>query len=134
MLKRGLDTLKMEDYQVLFCEEGLAAGEELERLKIMSSTEHFVRLLPDILHAHVAVKCILQANTQRVSMPAFCFAAWLPCTSVMRQDREHTSQNRSCAARLCRPRSLHKAIYGCASLSPVQGWQVEGWNLLGFFG
>lgn len=77
MLKRGLDTLKMEDYQVLFCEEGLAAGEELERLKIMSSTEHFVRLLPDILHARVAVNCILQANIQRVSMPAFCFAAWL---------------------------------------------------------
>ncbi len=56
MLKRGLDTLKMEDYQVLYCEEGLATGEELERLKVMSSTEHFVRLL------HPACACYLPAE------------------------------------------------------------------------
>ena len=77
MLKQGLDALRMEDYQVLYCEEGLASGEELERLKIMSSTEHFVCLLPDILHAHVAVNCILQAKIQCLSMAAVCFAAWL---------------------------------------------------------
>ena len=52
MLKRGVDTLKMEDYQILYCKEGLAIGDELERLKNMSSSEHYVRrsafiLLPD---------------------------------------------------------------------------------------
>ncbi len=52
MVKRGVDTLKMEDYQILYCEEGLAIGDELERLKNMSSSEHYVRrsassLLPD---------------------------------------------------------------------------------------
>ena len=43
MLKRGVDTLKMEDYQILYCEEGLATGTELEGLMVMSSAEHFVR-------------------------------------------------------------------------------------------
>ena len=43
MLKRGVDTLKMEDYQILYCEEGLATGPELEGLMVMSSAEHFVR-------------------------------------------------------------------------------------------
>ena len=43
MVKRGVDTLKMEDYQILYCEEGLAIGDELERLKNMSSSEHYVR-------------------------------------------------------------------------------------------
>lgn len=45
MLKRGVETLKMEDYQILYCAEGLAAGPELERLKVMSSAEHYVGLL-----------------------------------------------------------------------------------------
>ena len=49
MLKRGVDTLKMEDYQILYCEEGLATGTELEGLTIMSSAEHFVR--PQALYA-----------------------------------------------------------------------------------
>ena len=43
MLKRGVDTLKMEDYQILYCEEGLATGAELKGLMVMSSAEHFVR-------------------------------------------------------------------------------------------
>lgn len=43
MLKRGVDALKMENYQILYCEEGLASGAELEGLMIMSSAEHFVR-------------------------------------------------------------------------------------------
>lgn len=77
MLKRGVDTLKMEDYQILYCEEGLATGEELERLKIMSSIEHFVRLLPGILHAHVAANCTLQVNRQSLGTGASCFTACL---------------------------------------------------------
>ena len=43
MLKRGVEMLRMEDYQILYCEPGLATGDELERLKIMSSSEYFVR-------------------------------------------------------------------------------------------
>ena len=46
MLKRGVETLRMEDYQILYCEPGLASGSELERLKIMSSSEYFVRPPP----------------------------------------------------------------------------------------
>lgn len=46
MLKRGMEMLRMEDYQILYCGPGLATGDELERLKIMSSSEYFVRLAP----------------------------------------------------------------------------------------
>ena len=54
MLKRGVDTLKMEDYQILYCEEGLATGPELDGLMVMSSAEHFVR--PQALpYAHFCV-------------------------------------------------------------------------------
>ena len=46
MLKRGVETLRMPDYQILHCEPGLATGDELERLKIMSSSEYFVSSCP----------------------------------------------------------------------------------------
>ena len=62
MLKRGVDTLKMENYQILYCEGGLATGAELESLQIMSSAEHFVR--PQAL-------CAL-----------LCGTAQLPCTAM----------------------------------------------------
>ena len=66
MLKRGVETLKMEDYQMLYCQQGLAAGAELERLKIMSSSEYFVRLLP---------------------MPAGCCKTYSPLYTLLTQIR-----------------------------------------------
>lgn len=64
LLKRGVDTLKMEDYQILYCEEGLAIGDELERLKNMSSSEHYVRRSAFIFLSYV---CDLDAMPIGVS-------------------------------------------------------------------
>ena len=109
MLKRGVDTLKMEDYQVLYCEEGLATGEELERLKIMSSAEHFVRLLPG--HPACTCCCQLHVASQRTVFVHGCLllcSLFASFTSDMQQNQERISQDRGCAARLCWPRTCMK--------------------------
>ena len=77
MLKRGVETLRMEDYQVLYCEPGLATGEELERLKIMSSSEYFVRPCPCPLAAaakavrrdsQLDIQCLKEGSSTLVTM------------------------------------------------------------------
>ena len=69
MLKRGVEMLRMEDYQILYCEPGLATGDELERLKIMSSSEYFVRLsahacwqLPSLITRKTLLHTVLLTN------------------------------------------------------------------------
>ena len=41
LLKRGGHTLRQGQYQLLWVEPGLAAGEELERLKLVAASERY---------------------------------------------------------------------------------------------
>ena len=41
MIKRSLHTLCMAEYQLMYVVDGLAAGDELEKLKDMQATQKF---------------------------------------------------------------------------------------------
>ncbi len=41
LVKRSTATLQKREYQLLYCDDGVAAGSEMEALKIMGASEHY---------------------------------------------------------------------------------------------
>lgn len=41
LVKRSTEVLQKPEYQLLYCKDGLATGEELQRLKIVGASEHY---------------------------------------------------------------------------------------------